>query len=104
MMCTNRERFWLVSFGQAEMWAESPASNARSTEMRYADVVRKVRVVPPEALNLRQRQVLERAVGKLVLIGERVGVTADDMILLLQSGLTVRELLDYLAACERPVV
>lgn len=72
--------------------------------MRYADVVRKVRVVPPEALNLRQRQVLERAVGKLVLIGERVGVSADDMILLLQSGLTVRELLDYLAACERPVV
>jgi hypothetical protein len=72
--------------------------------MRYADVVRKVRVVPPEALNLRQRQVLERAVGKLVLIGERVGVTADDMILLLQSGLTVRELLDYLAACERLAV
>lgn len=72
--------------------------------MRYADAVRKVRVVPPEALNLRQRQVLERAVGKLVLIGERVGVTADDMILLLQSGLTVQELLDYLAACERPVV
>ena len=72
--------------------------------MRYADAVRKVRVVPPEAPNLRQRQVLERAVGKLVLIGERVGVTADDMILLLQSGLTVRELLDYLAACERPVV
>ena len=71
--------------------------------MRYADAVPKVGVVPPEALNLRQREVLKRAVGKLVLIGQRVGVTTDDMILLLQSGLTVADLLDYLAACERPV-
>ena len=71
--------------------------------MRYADAVSQVRVVPPESLNLRQKQVLERAVGKLVLIGERVGVTPDEMILLLQSGLTVPELLDYLGACDRPV-
>ncbi len=72
--------------------------------MEYADAFWKVRVVPPESLNLRQREVLERAISKLVLIGERVGVTADEMILLLQSGLTVRELLDYIAACERPSV
>ena len=72
--------------------------------MRYADAVSQVRVVPPESLNLRQREVLERAISKLVLIGERVGVTADEMILLLQSGLTVRELLDFIAACERPSV
>jgi hypothetical protein len=39
-----------------------------------------------------------------VLIGESVGVTADDMILLLQSGLTVRELLEYVAARERPMM
>jgi len=72
--------------------------------MRYADAAPKVRVVYPEALNARQVEVLNRAVGKLVLIGECVGVTADDMILLLQSGLTVRELLDYLTARRRPVV
>ena len=72
--------------------------------MRYADAVAKVRVVAPEVLNLRQREVLQRAVGKLIVIGQRVGVTADDMILLLQSGLTVEELLDYVAASERPVV
>lgn len=72
--------------------------------MRYAEEDRKVRVVPPETLTYAQREVLERAVIKLVLIGERVGVTPDQMILLLQSGLTVRELLDYLAARELEVV
>ena len=44
-----------------------------------------------------QQEVLERAVAKLVLIGEQVGVSAGQMILLLESGLTVSELLDYLA-------
>lgn len=72
--------------------------------MRYAEEERKFRVVPPETLTYAQREVLERAVIKLVLIGERVGVTPDQMILLLQSGLTVRELLDYLAARELEVV
>lgn len=83
-----------------------PAGNgiAGSAAMRYAEAVPKGRVVPPESLNLRRREVLESAVGKLVLIGESVGVTADDMILLLQSGLTVPELLDYLVARERPVM
>jgi len=45
--------------------------------------------------------VLRRAVAKLVLIGERVGVTSEQMIFLLESGFTVRELLDYVAARER---
>jgi len=57
-----------------------------------------------EPLNFTQRQVLERAVAKVVLLGEQVGVTPDQMILLLQSGLTVRELLDYLGARNREVV
>lgn len=74
---------------------------AESIHMSFADPRPKVRVAPPESLTLGQRKVLERAVGKLVLIGERVGVTADEMILLLQSGLTVKELLDYLGARER---
>ncbi len=45
----------------------------------------------------RQQQVLERAVAKLVLIGDQVGVSAGQMIMLLESGLTVGELLAYLA-------
>ena len=52
---------------------------------------------PGESLTLEQKQSLERAVGKVVALGARVGVSADRMILLLQSGLTVGELLDYLA-------
>jgi hypothetical protein len=72
--------------------------------MRYAHTVPPKRFVPPRTLTCGQTEVLERAVGKLVLIGERVGVTPDQMILLLQSGLTVRELLDYLAARELAVV
>jgi hypothetical protein len=51
---------------------------------------------PAEALSSSQREVLRRAVAKIILIGEHVGVSVDQMILLLDSGLTVRELLDYL--------
>jgi hypothetical protein len=52
-------------------------------------------------LTFAQQQVLERAVGKMILLGELVGVTADQMILLLESGLTVNELLQYLGARMR---
>jgi len=72
--------------------------------MNYADAVRKVRVVAPDSLNFRQRAVLESAVGKLVRMGESSGVTADDMILLLQAGLTVPELLQYVVGSQGPVV
>jgi len=50
-----------------------------------------------ESLNIGQQEVLERAVGKMVLLGKQVGVTPDRMILLLESGLTVVDLLEYLA-------
>lgn len=50
-----------------------------------------------DTLTFSQRETLERAVAKIVLLGEQVGVSADQMILLLQSGLTVGELVDYLA-------
>jgi hypothetical protein len=58
----------------------------------------------PETLTLAQKEMLERAVAKLVLVGEQVGVSADQMILLLESGLTVRELLEYLAARDVGIV
>jgi len=50
-----------------------------------------------EPMTLPQKAVLERAVAKVILLGEQGGVTTDQMILLLNSGLTVEELLDYLA-------
>ena len=50
-----------------------------------------------ESLNIGQQEVLERAVGKMVLLGKQVGVSPDQMILLLESGLTVADLLEYLA-------
>lgn len=45
-----------------------------------------------------QRQILEGALAKIVLMGEQVGVSADQMIKLLDAGMTVRELLEYMAA------
>jgi len=50
-----------------------------------------------------QREVLERAVAKLVLIVDQVGVSTSDMIALLESGLTMGELLEYLALRESGV-
>jgi hypothetical protein len=57
-----------------------------------------------EPLTFAQREVLERAVAKIVLLGELVGVSADQMILLLESGLTVGELLEYLGARTRQAI
>jgi len=49
-------------------------------------------------MTLEQCEVLRRAVGKIVVFGEQVGVSAEQMIGLLESGLTVRELLVYLTS------
>jgi hypothetical protein len=62
------------------------------------------RPAPNEPLTFAQQEVLERAVAKIVLLGELVGVSADQMILLLESGLTVGELLDYLGLRTRQVI
>jgi len=51
---------------------------------------------PLEPLTIYQQQVLERAVAKLVVLGERIGVSTEEMIQLLKAGLTVGELLEYL--------
>jgi hypothetical protein len=51
-----------------------------------------------EPLTMAQKKALERAVAKIVALGAKVGVSVDQMIELLKSGLTVGELLEFLAA------
>jgi hypothetical protein len=59
---------------------------------------------PPESLPQNRRDLteddailLQRAVERLVRFGQQVGVTPEDMIAVLDSGLSVRELLAFLA-------
>jgi hypothetical protein len=49
-----------------------------------------------ESLTVYQQQVLERAVAKIIVLAEQVGVSTDQMIQMLSAGLTVGELLEYL--------
>jgi hypothetical protein len=49
-----------------------------------------------EPLTEEQHEALRIAVAKIVALGVQVGVSADQMIVMLRSGLTVGELLDYL--------
>jgi hypothetical protein len=51
-----------------------------------------------EPLTVAQKEALQRAVTKIVALGAQVGVNSEQMTLLLESGLTVGELLEYLAA------
>jgi len=57
-----------------------------------------------EPLTTAQEETLRRAVAKVVELGAQTGVTADEMIYLLDSGLNVGELLEYLAARSGEVV
>lgn len=52
-------------------------------------------------LTRNQQEVLRRAVAKVVLFGERVGVSSDEMICLLEGGLTMKELLNYLVSRQK---
>ena len=51
-----------------------------------------------EPLTPAQKRALERSVAKIVTLGAQVGVSSEQMVILLKSGLTVGELLDYLSA------
>ena len=57
-------------------------------------------VVPEvaESLTYAEEEVLERAIAKLVLLGKQVGVGPGEMISLLESGMNMVELVEYLAA------
>jgi len=57
-----------------------------------------------ESATCAQPEVLERAIGKLVLLGKQVGVSTDQIIQLLESGLTVAELVVYVALLNKVCV
>jgi hypothetical protein len=59
---------------------------------------------PAEPLGPEKKETLQRAVAKIVALGAQVGVSVEQMILLLQSGMTVSELLEYLAARSGDIV
>jgi hypothetical protein len=65
------------------------------TEMK---LVRRSNHDSSETLTHEQHEVLRGALAKIVVLGEQVGVTADQMIALLDAGLTVRELLEVLVS------
>ena len=52
----------------------------------------------------RAEVILEKAIERLVHSGEQVGVSPEDMVALLDSGMSIRQLLDFLAskAVQRP--
>jgi hypothetical protein len=51
-----------------------------------------------EAFNERDAILLERVAEKLVRFGQQVGVTPEEMISLLDSGISIRDLLAFLAS------
>ena len=53
---------------------------------------------PGASLTPAQQEALHSAVAKIVALGAQTGVSPDQMIDLLKSGLTVGELLEYLAS------
>jgi hypothetical protein len=72
-----------------------PWSIRRTTEL---NLIAALTITWPSRSPLRRKEALQRAVTKIVGLGAHVGVNADPMILLLESGLAVGELLEYLAA------
>ena len=54
-----------------------------------------------DPLTRNQPEVLRRAVAKVLVFGEQVGVSSDEMICLLEGGLTVKQLLNYLVSRQK---
>jgi hypothetical protein len=58
---------------------------------------------PGDEVDPERMQVLHTAVDKLIRFGEQVGVNPEEMVLLLDSGMTVRGLLYYLVSQSSPL-
>jgi len=55
-------------------------------------------VTNPPQWDAHETELLNRAVEKIVRYGEKVGVGPDEMVLLLDSGMSIRDLLLFLAS------
>jgi hypothetical protein len=88
-------RFWNVGPYGIQASVVQKWSNPMTTELRLTEAANRDLAEP---LSVAQKEALQRAVAKIVALGEQVGVSADQMIDLLDSGLTVGELLEILAA------
>jgi len=64
----------------------------------FGDPGRRLTLTIREQLSESGTKLLESAVEKLVRYGEQVGVTPEEMIALLDSGIGIRELLTFLAS------
>jgi len=53
---------------------------------------------PVDSLSPTQTAALQRGVAKIVALGAQVGISPDQMVAMLNAGLTVCELLEYLVA------
>jgi hypothetical protein len=83
--------------GAARSPGKAQRERAGETSMAELRFILGASYIPTDPVTLAEKEVLQRAVAKVVLLGEQVGVSTDQMILLLNSGLTVSELLEYLA-------
>jgi len=68
--------------------------------MGQASSISEIRSRFGDPATVKQDLVLKQAVAKLVLIGEQVGVSPTQMIHLLECGMTVPELLEYVTLRE----
>lgn len=92
----SSKQFWpVIRAGRAEPVWNPEAWSAQMTEMLYPV---NASCDSSDPLTIPQREALERALAKMVLMGAQAGVSTDQMIKLLDAGLTVRELVEYVLA------
>ena len=83
-------RFAGIGAYLAERPWERAMEEAYSSDSRHTNLA--------ETPTFADQEVLERAITKLVLLGKQVGVSAEQMIEMLEGGLSVVELVEYLAS------
>src|SRR5882757_270093 len=94
---------WTNEAFPGRAWAERQLGSPRYIENTWSVPVEEVHPAANavrssvESPTYAPEEVLERAIAQLVLLGKHAGVSADQMIQLLESGFSVGELVVYLA-------
>jgi hypothetical protein len=65
---------------------------------KHPEVIFSALVRETHTLNEEETRLMDQAIAKLVFVGDRVGVTPEEMISMLESGMSVSELLAFLAS------